>query len=272
MIRKSLEKNIPQMVVQQMAAKIGQLNYIIDASEVAPSLRNKPLIVIGADVGLSFKGDEKSGKNLEKTIYTVTFVAFCVEGKNWRPYCTHYQVSGRERILYSDPQGDSVSASGASEVSTREVPSQVLNEKMKDFINDVRNYFKPHDQGTVLVFRGCPSEGEIAITENYENVIKSVLPQWRYAVITAQGRSHTRFGWNVNKSLPSVGVSELCNPPRGFCTEECGDFALGIYEEGKRVKLYETFYITGASCTLGHASNTFYAVLARSKELPLREL
>lgn len=78
MVRKQLDKNIPQMVAQQMAAKIGQLNYVIDASEVAPSLRNKPVIVIGADIGSSSFEDKKGGKNLEKNVFTVTFVAFCV--------------------------------------------------------------------------------------------------------------------------------------------------------------------------------------------------
>lgn len=273
MVAKPVDRTIPDMIVQQIAAKIGQMCFLIDAGEHITVKQGESLLIIGADVGMAFASTMKGSSNVRQTTYTAAFVAFNVKGKEWTTYCNHYQVKGQEMMLFKDDDSASETASSAptQQAGARTNPSEAIALKMDAFLKETVAHFNlSKSKGTAIVYRGSTSEGEISGAGQIAATLRDSLRGWECAVVAMQARSHTRFAWDVSAALPSadVAANQLVNVPGGFCTTGGADRAI-TKADGTPVP---AFFITGTGCTLGHASNAYYAVLGLTPGIKLEEL
>ncbi|KAH9577965.1 PAZ domain [Trypanosoma melophagium] len=255
------EASIVKAVAQQVSAKNGNLNWVLDLQKCCPSLTKKMsggsgALVIAGDVGRDQINIRSENLTTRESIYTVAFVAFFVRGKEWMTYCNHYHVNGRKETIFSTaPDTESSRHSGGSLL-----PSEVLSIKMEEFIKDALRHFKQKGfQVSAVVFlRGCASEGELINARQHDIDFLSgyFKDNVAWAAVAAQRYVHTRFSAPTPKDH-----SFLCNVPRGFVTEEGTDNRFG-----------ESFFLTGANCTLGHARSTLYVIFGRKDNFELREL
>nr|AOA52364.1 argonaute 1 [Angomonas desouzai] len=251
LVAKFPDRSVPHMIAQQMAAKVGQLNWVVDPTEIAPKTvpASGTLVLIGVDASNQTESFKKGNQKVTEQALVVTFTAFIVQGKKWTPYCNHHRVSGNT-VRH---EGDKQTSSGA-----RATPSDVLNTHFVSFIKELNAKFNLKSKtGTVMVYRSCSSEGEIATAQGIAPHIAEALPKWKHAVITAQVRSGARFMWSYDKHPKRV------NAPRGFATSMATDASL---------RGSHSFYLTGAFCELGNSSNTSYVVVAHSPEVNLDEV
>lgn len=267
---KAMDRSIPDMIAQQMAAKIGQLCFMVDVNELGEGFASGPVLLVGVDVGSNWRDETVRGRTVRQYTHTISFVAFLAEGKKWRPFCNHQHVAGSEQLLYADSAAATSESSESKQQQQqrhhqnaggiRENATDVLRAHFAGFLKEVKRHFglasaKP---GSVVVYRGCTSNGEVAAAESLADDVKAEFGKWNYAVMTAQARSHTRFA--MLPPSPNCPVQERTNVPRGFCTCDFIDVCLTGAGKGSK----KAFYLTGAFCCLGHASNTLYVVLASS--------
>ncbi|RNF27493.1 argonaute-like protein 1 [Trypanosoma conorhini] len=251
---------IVMAVAQQVSAKGGQLNWVLDINKLCPSVSSKigsaGVLIIGADIGRDLRELRTEEATLEQDVYTVAFVAFHVCGTRWETYCNHYHVDGRKRSLFA--QSPQTEGSTVSEKAS--MPSEVLSGKLRDFLDEARRHFLDRGLQTsaVLLLRGCASEGELLSAKEHDVDLLSgsLKGNVLWGVVASQRYQHTRFA-AVTPKEPDT----LCNVPRGFVTREGTDSKFG-----------ESFFLNGANCTLGHARATFYAVLGRKPNFPLAEI
>nr|AOA52366.1 argonaute 1 [Herpetomonas muscarum] len=271
LVVKHLDRTIPDMVVQQMAAKVGQLCFLIDAEEHYPTKGSGGLLLIGVDVATSFKNDKQGSSDVRRTSYTIAFTAFHARGKEWNSYSNHYHVAGQQIVLFNAPRDGTESSSTTVQQAARMNASEVIPEKMDVFLKEVVAHFDlaKHKSGTAVIYRGTTSEGEISAAGLLGTKVSNALRGWDYAAVAVQRRSHTRFAWNIAAQLPNAGLAaELVNAPSGFCTP----YATDEFITDATKKPAPSFYIIGAGCTLGHASNGYYAVVSRSAGLDIGKL
>ncbi|EPY25772.1 argonaute-like protein [Angomonas deanei] len=244
--------SIPQMIAQQVAAKIGQMNWVVDPTEIAPkTVGSKPLVIIGLDVSTSMETVGKGRTTVKTRSLLVTCVAFLVEGKRWQPYCNHRRV-----------QGNTVKADANRQVSsgTRATPSEVANEQFDAFLREIVSVFdlKNKKEGTALLYRACSGEGEVISAKGLAPMIKAALPTWEYAVLSAQVRTGTRLLWKYS------GSSKFVNAPRGFASP------MGI--DAIHNNSAHAFLLSGSFCELGNSANTCYVVLHHTAKVDKAEL
>nr|AOA52365.1 argonaute 1 [Crithidia acanthocephali] len=269
-----LNRNVPQMITQQMAAKIGQLCFVADVAESGKAFANRPVLIVSAVVGSAMNKLEEKNKVVSAKLYTVTFVAFLANGKNWSPYCNHYQVKGEEQVLFEGSDVASSSMSTASPAGRQQNANEVLNKKFPDFLKEVVARFKLNGKGgkgAMVLYRGAMTDAEAAYAVNMEQAVEQLLPSWDTATVVVQPRSHFRMGWDPVSSFPQEkgkGTGGYCNVPRGFVTEDCRI----VFADADPNAPVESFYLSGANCSLGHASNTYYLVLKRSPAIAMDEL
>nr|AOA52367.1 argonaute 1 [Zelonia costaricensis] len=273
-----LDRNVPQMITQQVAAKVGQLCFVTDVGEAGGSFGANPLLVLSAVVGSAMSTLQDKHKSANVKLYTVAFVAFLATGKSWKPYCLHYQVKGEEQVLYEDSDVASSSMSASSPAGRQQNANEVLNKKFPDFLKEVVAHFQLNGKsgkGSVVLYRGAMTDAEAGFTANMELALEQVLPSWKSATVVVQPRCHFRMGWDVKSTFPEVKGSNnnqtpsgLCNVPRGFSTTDCRI----VFADADPNVPVESFYMSGANCALGHASNTFYLVQKRSKGISLADL
>lgn len=248
-------------VSQQVCAKGGRLNWVVDINKLCPSLQKKGkasgILIIGADFGRDLREIRSEVATSTQDVYTVAFVAFFVHDAEWLPYSNHYHLSGRKQVVFGQ-----TSDTESSLNEEMPLPSEVLSEKLKDFYGEAKRHFadKGLQPNAVLVFRGCASEGEVLMAKRHDaDLFAGMLPDnVEWAVVAAQRYQHTRF--SADAPQPSDGRA-LCNVPRGFVTDEGTDKKFG-----------ESFFLSGANCTLGHARATLYVVLGRTQRLDIKEL
>lgn len=271
---KDINRNIAVALANQISAKICQMNYVVDVNEICPNLKNRTVLIIGTAVNSAVDVSRKQSVSLKTRQHTVVFTAFVVTGgKSWAPYCSHFQVKGQEVVI------DTVSDAGSTHSPTVQSsdnrvrnPSEVLVEELPHFVEDVVGHFRLADKGVVLLYRGAADDGEMIFTENLSTTLQHVLPKWNHVVVSVQPKCPTRMAWDPNTvSNPGKDGSRaaLCNAPRGFVSQDCS-IVLPFDSEGQPEK--ECFYLTSASCTLGHASNSFYVVHERCKAVSLEAL
>lgn len=269
-----LNRNVPQMITQQIAAKIGQLCFVADAGDAGAAFANRPVLVVSAVVGSAMSTLAEKHKTVNAKVYTVAFVAFLANGKSWKPYCMHYQVKGEEQVVYQESDTASSSMSAASPAGRQQNANEVLNKKFPDFLKEVASHFKLNGKsgkGTLVLYRGAMTDAEAAYATNMEQAMEQVLPSWDAATVVVQPRSHFRMGWDPVSSFPNEkgnGKGGLCNVPRGFVTSDCRV----VFADADPNTPVESFYMTGANCSLGHASNTYYLVQKRSAKIPMAQL
>ncbi|KAH8614858.1 Piwi domain [Trypanosoma vivax] len=250
---------IVMAISQQMTAKCGHFNWVVNLNDMCPKLGAKigkagGLLIIGADVGRDQRLLRNEGATALQDMYTVAFVAFHVSGFKWHTYCDHYQVNGRKCTVYSAAEDE-----GSSKSDAGTTPSDVLSAKMGEFLQEATRHFE--DKGlrvsSVLVMRGCASEGELFDAQRNDcDVLEGFLRgNASWAVVAAQRFQHTRFAAKAPQDEEA-----LCNVQRGFVCEECTDS-----------KFEKAFYLTSAHCTLGHARATLYVVF-KCENFELREL
>ncbi|RNF04469.1 argonaute-like protein 1 [Trypanosoma rangeli] len=251
---------IAMAVAQQVCAKGGQLNWVLDINKLCPSLASKigsaGILIIGADIGRDKQELRTDESTVEQDIYTVAFVAFHVRGTRWETYCGHYQVDGRKRSLFAQsPQTE-----GSSVLEKASMPSEVLSGKLRGFLDEARRHFldKGLQTSAVLLLRGCASEGELLAAKEHDvDLLSGSLKEnVLWGVVASQRYQHTRFAAATPKEPDT-----LCNVPRGFVT--C---------EGTDSKFGESFFLSSANCTLGHARATLYVVLGRKQNFLLSEM
>ncbi|CAD2212972.1 Piwi domain containing protein, putative [Angomonas deanei] len=253
MIVKEPIKVIPQMIAQQVAAKIGQMNWVVDPTEIAPkTVGSKPLVIIGLHVSLAMETVGKGRTTVKTRNLLVTCVAFLVEGKRWQPYCNHRRVQGN--IVQTDEENKQVST------GTRVTPSEVANEQFDAFLREIVTVFdlKNKKEGTTLLYRTCPGEGEVVVAKGLAPMIKAALPTWEYAVLSAQVHTGTRLLWKFSASPKFV------NAPRGFSSPMGID---AVYNDS-----VHTFILSGSFCELGNSANTCYVVLHHTAKVDKAEL
>ncbi|KAG5484749.1 hypothetical protein LSCM1_06570 [Leishmania martiniquensis] len=269
-----LHRSVPQMITQQVAAKIGQLCFFIDVNETGPSFSSRPLLVVGAVVGSAMSTLQEKHVSANVTLHTVAFVAFLAIGKCWKPYCMHYQVQGEERVLYTEGDVATSSLPADAPAGRRQNANEVLNEKFPDFLKEVAVHFQldgNSTKGTVVLYRGAMTDSEVGFAANMSLAIEQVLPSWDAAILVVQPRSHFRMAWDFTTVFPEEkrnGHAGLCNVPRGFCTTDCR-FAFADVDPSTPV---ESFYMSSANCFLGHASNTYYLVQKCAATISLADL
>ncbi|KAK7194125.1 PAZ domain/Piwi domain containing protein [Novymonas esmeraldas] len=269
-----LDRNVPQMITQQVAAKIGQLCFVTDVDEAGSSFAKRPLLVISAVVGSALSTLVEAHRSANVKTYTVVFTAFLANSKTWKPYCMHYQVKGEEQILFEDSEVGSSSMSAASPAGRQQNANEVLNKKFPDFLKEVTAHFQLKGRGgkgTAVLYRGAMTDAEAGFTANMELAMEQVLPSWDTATVVVQPRSHFRMAWDPTTVFPDAGrngPSGLCNVPRGFSTTDCRV----VFADADPNVPVESFYMSGANCSLGHASNTFYLVQKRAASISLADL
>nr|CCC94136.1 unnamed protein product [Trypanosoma congolense IL3000] len=251
------EAPIVMAVAQQISAKTGRLNWVIDVGKSCPSLLKNDdggILIIAADVGRDQQSFSTATSTVRQDLYAVAFVAFYAKGTQWSTYCNHYQVDGRKETVYAEGSSEEQSTKAGGRLA----PSEVISTKIGEFLQDARRHFKEKALkiSSYLILRGCASEGElIEARKNDAEVLGRALEGSKWAIVAAQRYQHSRFSAQF-----SQGDREFCNVPRGFVTEDAVDKKFG-----------ESFFLTGANCTLGHARSTLYVVFRRNK-FEMREL
>ncbi|ORC90475.1 putative argonaute-like protein [Trypanosoma theileri] len=255
------EASIVKAVSQQVSAKQGKLNWVMDIAKCCPLLTqkmdsNNGLLIIAGDIGRDQVNVRFEKSTMRESIYTVAFVAFFVRGKDWITYCNHYHVNGKKETIFSSGQ-DAKSSQLSGGVL---IPSEVLSEKMENFIQDAQKHFNQMGLkvSALLFLRGCASEGEMINAQQHDvDFLSAYLKDnVAWAAVAAQRYVHTRLSAKTPGN-PSL----LCNVPRGFVTSEGTDKRFG-----------ESFFLNGANCTLGHARSTLYVVFGRKNIFELSEL
>ncbi|KPA76984.1 argonaute-like protein (AGO1) [Leptomonas pyrrhocoris] len=269
-----LTRNVPQMITQQVAAKIGQLCFVSDVTDAGKAFANRPVLIVSAVVGSAMNTLAEKHKTVNAKLFTVAFVAFLANAKSWKPYCLHYQVKGEEQVLYEESDAASSSMSTASPAGRQQNANEELNKKFPDFLKEVVAHFKlngKNGKGAMVLYRGAMTDAEAGFAFNMEPAMEQVLPSWDTATLVVQPRSHFREFWDPATSFPSEkgsGRGAHCNVPRGFVTNDCRI----VFADADPNAPVESFYLSGANCTLGHASNTYYLVQNRSPAIPMDQL
>ena len=269
-----LSRNVPQMIAQQVAAKIGQLCFVADVAEAGEAFAHRQVLVMSAAVGSAMSALAEKHKTTRAKLFTVAFVAFLAEGKSWKPYCMHYQVKGEEHVIYEDTDAASSSMSTAAPVERQQNPNEVLNRRFPDFLKEVVAHFKldgKNGKGVMVLYRAAMSDAETAFVANMKQDVKQVLPSWDTATVVVQPRSHFRMFWDP-ASFPGMtghAGGGFCNVPRGFVTRGCHVIFADADPTNAAV---ESFYLSSANCSLGHGSNTYYLVHERSSSIPVKQL
>jgi hypothetical protein len=268
-----LTRNVPQMITQQITAKIGQLCFVADVGEAGMAFSNRPVLVVGAVFSSSMSTLAEKYKTVNARLYTVAFVAFLANGKSWKPYCMHYQVKGEEQVVFEESD-EARSVSTASPAGRQQNANEVLNVKFPDFLKKVVAQFKLNGKdgkGAMVLYRGAMSDAEAAYAANMEQAMEQVLPSWDTATVVVQPRCHFRMGWDPTTTFPEAQGSKkgkYCNVPRGFVTNDC---RIVFADFGPNAPV-ESFYLCGANCSLSHASNTYYLVQKRSSTILMEQL
>ncbi|AIN96255.1 argonaute/dicer protein-like protein [Leishmania panamensis] len=269
-----LTRNVPQMITQQVAAKIGQLCFVADVDEAGKSFACRPLLIVGAVVGTAMNTMLEKYKSINVRLYTITFVAFLANGKSWKPYCMHHQVKGEEHVLYEDSDAASSHMSSTTLTVRRQNANEVLNNRFPDFLKEVTAHFKldgKGSKGTMVLYRGAMTDAEVGFTANMDLVMEQVLPNWDTATVVVHPRSHFRMAWDPTAVFPRETASAYAgfsNVPRGFSTTDCRI----ILADSDPYTPVDSFYLSAANCTLGHATNTYYLVQKRAASISLMDL
>ena len=247
-----------KMIAQQVNAKLGSLNWIVDLEKSCPSLKGKGLLLVGVDISQGLKSSTSHG-NLQRAQHiVVAFVAFYVRDKKWSHYCNHYVESGAKQTIYRDEDDKAEAETTASGASGRSDPATFVSKHLGEFLLDARAHFeKLGPIHNIIVARGGQSDGEIAKCEQNEvSTAKQIATSMNcnLTYVGAQRRNNTRFFFNASETLRGAGVPKgFVNAPRGFVTKE------GIGSKSG-------FYVTGANCTLGQAKSTKFTVMFDSSE------
>ncbi|KAG5505924.1 hypothetical protein JIQ42_06718 [Leishmania sp. Namibia] len=138
----------------------------------------------------------------------------------------------------------------------------MLNNKFLEFLEEVTAHFKlqgKSTKGTVVLYRGAMTDAEAGFAANMELTVGQLLPSWDAATTVVQLRLHFRMAWDFATMLSRErhnGYSVLSNVPRGLCTTDCRL----IFAAADPCVPVDSFYMSSANCSLGHASNPSYLV------------
>jgi hypothetical protein len=252
------------MISQQVIAKEGSLNWLVDLGKICPSIAGKKILIIGVDVASGNKCIVSKGKSQRMDIHVVACVGFMVDvaKKEWKHYCNHYVAYGKKELLTRFDDAGSETETTISSESVKMTAATAVSKHLPSFVQEALEHFGAVDG--MIVARGSSSDGEIAAARREET---DALKELRvpFAHIAAQRRNNTKLSWKAKEYLRGMTSENFTNIPRGFVTTEGVPSLLG--DEAPT----EGFYVNGANCTLGQAKQTKFNILHNSgfiKELP----
>jgi hypothetical protein len=261
-----------KMIAQQINAKQGSLNWVVDITKTCPSATGKNIVIIGVDVASGNKYIETGNKLQRMDVHVVACVAFHVNTatKAWTHYCNHYVAHGKKEVMCRTDDPDAAETETTLSNESQKITSTgAVSKFLPTFVSEVRNHYQSLGLNidSYVIARGSASDGEVAAAKRDETeAIKSAIGSTPFVHLAAQRRNNTRMHFKGKEYLPRFANDSYVNAPRGFVTTEGVPAVMGDDS------ITSGFYVNGANCTLGHAKQTKFNILHEGngtvKELP----